>query len=67
MRIDISISMRPMTTKYGKQVHLGELMQMRPIKQVMMMSLLQSHVTNLNHPYHRGACSHQTWQDGNLP
>ena len=46
IRIDISISIRPMTIKFGKQVHLGKLMQMRLIKQVMVTSSRQDHVTN---------------------
>ena len=44
--IDISISIRPMITKFGKQIHLQDLTQMRPIKQVLVMSLRQDHVTN---------------------
>ena len=46
IRIDISISIRPMTTKFGKQVHLQDLTQMRLIKQVLLTSLHQDHVTN---------------------
>ena len=46
IRSDISISIRPMTTKFGKQVHLQDLTQMRLIKQVLMTSLHQDHVTN---------------------
>ena len=42
--IDISISITPMTTKFD--VHLGELTQMRPIKQVLVTSSRQDHVTN---------------------
>ena len=34
IRIDISISIRPLTTKFGKQVHLQDLTQMILIKQV---------------------------------
>ena len=32
IRIDISISVRPMITKFGKQVHLQDLTHMRLIK-----------------------------------
>ena len=32
IRIDISISIRPMTTKFGKQLHLQDLTQMRLIQ-----------------------------------
>ena len=47
IRIDISIPMRPLITKFGNQVHLQDLTQMRLIKQVLMiMSLRQDHVTN---------------------
>ena len=42
MRIDISISIRPMTTKFGEQLHLQDLTQMRLI----LMLLRQDHVTN---------------------
>ena len=46
IRIYISISITPMTTKFGKQVHLQELIQMRLIKQVLVTSSRQDHVTN---------------------
>ena len=42
MRIDISISIRPMTTKFGEQLHLQDLTQMRLILTL----LRQDHVTN---------------------
>ena len=45
-RIDISISIRPMTTKFGKQAHLQDLTQMRLIKQVLMTSLHKYLVKN---------------------
>ena len=38
MRIDISISIKSLTTKYGRQVHLQKLTQMRLIKQVLVAS-----------------------------
>ena len=38
-KIDISISIRPMITKLGKQVHLPDFTQMRLIKQVLATSL----------------------------
>ena len=44
--IDISISVRPMITKFVKQVHLQHLPQMRLIKQVLVTSLHQDHVTD---------------------
>ena len=44
--IDISISIRPMTTKYGYQAHLGELAQIRLIKQMLVTSWRQDHTTN---------------------
>ena len=38
-----------MTTKFGKQVHLQDLAQTRQIKQVLVTSLRQDHVTNDKH------------------
>ena len=38
-----------MTTKFGKQLHLEELTQVRLIKQVLVISTGQDHVTNENH------------------
>ena len=46
VRIDISISIWPMMTKFGKQVHLQDLIQMKLTKQVLVTSLGQDHVTN---------------------
>ena len=46
IRTDISISIRPMTTKFGKQIHLQDLTQMRQIKIAIVTSLCQDHVTN---------------------
>ena len=46
IRIDISIFIRPMIIKFGKQVHLQELTQMRLIKQVLETPSRQDHVTN---------------------
>ena len=45
IRIDISISVRSMITKFAKQVHLQDLTQMRLIKQVLVTSLRQDHVS----------------------
>ena len=45
-RIDISISIRPTATKFGKQVHLHELSQMRLIKLVLVTSACQDYVIN---------------------
>ena len=45
IRIDISISIKVMTTKFGRQVHLEELTQMR-LKQVTVTSSRRDHVTN---------------------
>ena len=41
VRINISISIKPMITKFGKQVNLQYLSQMRLIKQVLVTSLRQ--------------------------
>ena len=43
-RLDIFISIRPMTMKFGEQVHLEELNQMRLIKQVLVSPSRQGHV-----------------------
>ena len=45
--IDISISMKPRTTKSGKQLHLGELTQMKLIKQVLVLSSRKDHVKRI--------------------
>ena len=45
IRIDISISIRPIITKFSKQVHLHDLTQIRVIKQVVVTSLSQNHAT----------------------
>ena len=45
IRIDISISIWPMTTKFNNQVHLEELTQVRLMKQVLKTSSSQDHVT----------------------
>ena len=49
IRIDSSISIRPMNTKFDKQVYLQDLPQMRLIKQVLVTSLRQDHATTLKH------------------
>ena len=46
IRIDIYISLRPLITKFGKQVHLQDLTQMKLIKQALVTSSLQDHVIN---------------------
>ena len=46
IRIDISISIRPVATKFGKQVHVEELTQMRIIKQVLVKPSRQDHTTD---------------------
>ena len=38
IRIHILIFMKPMTTKFGKQIHLEELTEIRLIKQVLVAS-----------------------------
>ena len=45
IRIGISSFIRPLTTKFDKQVHLQDLTQLRLIKQVLVTSLRQDHVT----------------------
>ena len=46
IRIDISISIRPMITKFDKEVHLQNLTQIRLIKRVLVTSICQDHVKN---------------------
>ena len=46
IRIDISLSIRPVITKFGKQVHLQDFTQLRLIKQVLVMLLRQQYMTN---------------------
>ena len=43
-RLDIFISIRPMTMQFGEQVHLEEMNQMRLIKQVLVSPSRQDHV-----------------------
>ena len=45
-KVDIFISRKSMIPKFGKQVHLSELTQMRLIMQVLKMSASQTHVAN---------------------
>ena len=45
IRIGISSFIRPLTTTFDKQVHLQDLTQLRLIKQVLVTSLRQDHVT----------------------
>ena len=44
--IDISISTRPLTTKFGKQTHLEELTRLRLINRVLLTLSRQDHVKN---------------------
>ena len=44
IRIDVSISIRPLITKFVKQLHLQDLTQTRLMRQVK--SMHQDHVTN---------------------
>ena len=46
IRIDISISVRRMITKFGKQMHLHNLTQIRLFKQVLVSSFRQDHLIN---------------------
>lgn len=45
IRINICISKRPMTTTFGKQVHEQDLIQMKLMKQVLVKSSHQDHMT----------------------
>ena len=46
IRIDISISIRPMNTKFAKQLHSQVLTQMRLTKQLLVTLSFQDLVTN---------------------
>ena len=46
IRIGISMSIKPMITKLGKQVHLQELTQMKVIKWILVTSSRQVYLTN---------------------
>ena len=45
IRIDTLISIKPIITKFGKQVHLQDLAQMRLIKKLLVTLSHQDHVT----------------------
>ena len=45
-KIDTSIFVKPIPTKFGRQVHLQDLSQMKLTKQVLVTSFGQHHVTN---------------------
>ena len=47
--IDILISIKPIIAKFGKQLHLQDLAQMRLIKQLLVTLSHQYHVTKLKH------------------
>ena len=47
--MNITISKRPMSTKFGKQVHVEDLIQMKLIKQVLVKSSYQGHITKEKH------------------
>ena len=49
IRTDISISIRPMITKFGEQLHLQDLTQVKVIKQELVTLLRQNYVTSLDH------------------
>ena len=48
IRADISISITPMIVKFGKQVYLQDLTQMKLIKQVLVTLLWQDHAKTKN-------------------
>ena len=49
IRTDISISIRPMITKFGEQLHLKNLTQVKVIKQALVTLLRQNYVTSLDY------------------
>ena len=67
IRIDFSISIRPMITRFGNQIHLEDLTQIRIIKQVLVRHTWRSpDKPNTLHLHYQSVYGHQTWQDGNL-
>ena len=68
IRIDISISIWPSTHKIGKQVHLGELIQIRLIKQVLVTFITSRSYAKLKTFYlhYLSAYDQPTWPDGNF-
>ena len=46
IKFDIFISVGLMSTRFGNQTHLQDLIQMTLIRQALVMSLRQDHVTN---------------------
>ena len=64
--IDISISMRRMTTKFGNQVHAVELTQMRLTKQVLVITSRSRKELRTLYPHYQNAYAHQTRQNGNI-
>ena len=69
VRIDISISVRSMTTKFGKQVFLQEFTQIKLIKQVTNSFITSRSRDKLKPQYlpYQNVYEHQTLWDGNLP
>ena len=68
IRTDISISIKPITTKFGKQVHLQDLTQIRLIKQVLVTVTSRSRdKLKALYLHYKSAYGHQTWQDGCFP
>ena len=59
------ISIRPMITTFGKQVHLQILTQRRLIKDVI--TLRSCDKLKALYFHYQSAYGHQTWQDVNLP
>ena len=49
IRVDISISLRTMTTKFSKHLHLEELTQMILVEQMLVTLKRQDHVTRQKH------------------
>ena len=66
VRIDISISIKTMTNKFGKQVDLQDLIQMRLRSGDIITPRSRDKLKTL-YLHHQSGCGHQTQQDGNLP
>ena len=67
LKIDIFLSMRLMTTKFGKQVHLQESSQMRLIRpSAGNVITSRSHEKVKIYLHYHSVYVHQAWQQGNL-
>ena len=64
IRINIFISIRGMSNKFAKQVHLEDSTQMRLIKQMLVVSSRQIMWKTKTYLHYESVYGYQTWQDG---